>query len=195
MAGVVRALPEVEAVAASQWGAEAVDALKAGEVLAALVRGPVDRKGIAAQVVGGYRDGHLALPADDPLASADVVPLRALAGRSVLVPDATVAPLVHQRTVAWFAEHGVEPRWRSHRMSTFDQIAAFVAAGYAVALVHSHLAATALPGVVLRPLEPAGPRYDVVLAWREGESSPELDAVRAVGRLLHEEVAERGAES
>ena len=184
VAALVAALPGVETVGEALWSAHALAHLEAGDVVAAVVRGPVARDGLASAAIGTYHDGYVAVPAADPLARAAAVSVEAFQARPFLVTDRAVAPSIHDRTVRFFAEHGVAPAWRRHRLQAYEQIMTFVAAGYAATLVHSHLAGTKFPGVVIRPLVERAPEYEVRATWRADDASPAVDAVRRAAAAL-----------
>ena len=168
---LVTALPGLETVGASMWSAEAQDALLAGDIEVAVVRGPAGRPGIRSALIGEHHDGYVAVAADDELARLDQVPLSAFQERPFLITERAVAPHVHDRTVSFFAAHGVAPVWRHHRLLGYDQIGPFVAAGYASTLVHSTVSAQLLPGVRMLPLAEAAPSYEIRVAWRANDDS------------------------
>ena len=105
------------------------------------------------------------------------MPLAAFQGRPFLITERALAPHVHDRTVGFFAGHGVAPVWRHNRLLGYDQIGPFVAAGYASTLVHSTVSAQLLPGVRTLPLVEAAPSYEIRVAWRASDDS-------ALARLL-----------
>jgi len=172
IARLVVALPGLETVGASTWSPDAQAALAAGDVVAAVVRGPVGHPGLASAVVGGYHDGYVAVSDQDPLAQGRTVSLSSFEGRPVLVNERALSPVVHDGTLGYFARNGVAPVWPQHRLLAYEQIAPFVTAGYAAALVHSHLRAADLPGVRVLPLHEAAPRYEVRVVWRADDQSP-----------------------
>lgn len=184
VATLVAALPGVETVGESLYSAHALERLEAGDVAAAVVRGPVARDGLMSVVIDAYHDGYVALAEADPLAPEASLSVGAFQGRPFLVGDHTLVPTVHNRTVRFFAEHGVAPAWRWHRIQAYEEIMAFVAAGYAATLVHSHLARTAFPGVVIRPLVERAPEYEVHVTWRADDASPAVDTIRRVATAL-----------
>ncbi len=174
---LVVALPGLETVGASMWSAEAEDALLAGDIEVAVVRGPASRPGIRSALIGEHHDGYVAVAVGDELARLDQVPLSAFQERPFLITERAVAPHVHDQTVRFFAAHGVAPVWRHHRLLGYDQIGPFVAAGYASTLVHSTVSAQPLPGVRMLPLAEAAPSYEIRVAWRADDDS-------ALARLL-----------
>ncbi len=170
-------LPGLETVGESMWSSAGLDAVARGDIAAAVVRGPVDRAGLSSTVLGSHDDGFVALAPDDPLAAQQQVSVQDFQARPFLITERSLAQVVHDGTVAFFAAHGVAPSWRHHRLMGYEQIAPFVAAGYAATLVHStlvdfHLGEVELPGVRVLPLVENAPRYEVAVAWRQDDPSP-----------------------
>ena len=165
-------LPRLETVGESMWSSAGLDAVSRGEVAAAVVRGPVHRAGLHSTIIGSHHDGYVALAQDDPLATLPAVSIQAFEGRSFLINERSLAETVHDSTVAFFAAHGVAPRWRHHRLLGYEQIGPFVAAGYAATLIHSHLGGADLPGVTILPLTDHAPEYEIAVVWREDDRSP-----------------------
>jgi DNA-binding transcriptional LysR family regulator len=170
--------PEVSVVARSMWSAEALAAVSGGTAAAALVRVPVTDPLLDSQLVAVYRDDHVAVAEELPFAAAERVSVRDLDGLPVLIPERDVAPHVHDLTAALFERHGVAPRWHGHRLQGLESILPLVSAGMGSALVHSHMADLSYPGVAIRPLAEDGPRYELRLAWRQGDGSPGVVALR-----------------
>lgn len=189
VARVTQAHPEAEIVGRSMWGREAVGAVQEGDLTAAIVRGPVTGSDLETVPFGTSTDGFVALPEDDPLVKRPTVELSALGGRAVLVPDREAAPLVHDATLRFFADHAVAPVWRRHAVQEYGQEMTLVAAGVGAALVHTHLADERYPGVAIRRLEPAGPTYDLVVVLRGTDRSPVARTVRELrpgeGMIVH----------
>ncbi len=176
-ADLLARLPGLETVGESMWSSQALDAVTRGDIAAAVVRGPIDRPGLDLKFLGSHHDGFVALAPDDPLATQQQVSVQDFQARPFLITERSLAPTVHDGTVAFFAAHGVAPIWRHHRLMGYEQIAPFVAAGYAATLVHStlvhpHRGEVDLPGVRVLPLVEAAPSYEVAVAWRQNERSP-----------------------
>jgi DNA-binding transcriptional LysR family regulator len=170
--------PEVDVVARSMWSAEALAAVSHGQASAALVRVPVADPLLESDLIAIYRDDHVAVGADEPAAVAERVSVRDLDRRPVLIPERDAAPHVHDTTAALFERHGVEPRWRPHRLQSYDAILPLVSAGMGSALVHSHMADLTFPNVMIKPLAEDGPNYELRLVWRQGDGSPGVIAAR-----------------
>jgi DNA-binding transcriptional LysR family regulator len=170
--------PEVAVVARSMWSAEALAAVSARTAAAALVRVPVTDPLLDSELIAVYRDDHVAVRTDDAVAGAERVSVRDLDGLPVLIPERDAAPHVHDTTAALFARHGAAPEWRRHRLQGLEAILPLVSAGMGSALVHSHMADLSFPGVAILPLAEEGPSYELLLAWRQGDGSPGVVAVR-----------------
>lgn len=195
VAELVSVLPGLEAVGHSLWGVQGLEALESAEVDAAVVRGPVSRQGISTVTIGEYRDGYVAVSEHDQAAGMSTASLELFQGRPFLVPERALAPVVHDRTVSFFAEHGVAPLWRHHRLQSYEQMMTFVAAGYAAGLVHSHVADAEFPGVRIVPLAQTAPAFQVLVAWRTGDTSPAVARIAAVAVGMAREHAGSGPAS
>jgi len=171
-ADLLARLPGLEMIGESMWSTVGLDAVTRGDIAAAVVRGPVERPELHSTRIGSHRDGFVALAADDPLAAQEEVSIQAFQARPFLITERSLAEGVHDRTVAYFAAHGVAPSWRHHRLMGYEQIGPFVAAGYAATLIHCHLDDLELPGVRILPLVERAPRYDVAVVWRKDDHSP-----------------------
>ncbi len=177
---IVDAHPGLDIVGRSMWGAQALAAVRGGELTAALVRGPVTEADVVATPFGSYEDSFLAVPAGDALARRRRISLTTLEGRAVLVNERDVAPHIHDTTVRFFAAHGVAPIWRHHRVQDYAQEMTLVAAGVGATLVHSHQATASYPGVVIHPLVQTGPRYDLQVVCRSTDTSAVARTIRAL---------------
>ena len=171
-AELVARLPGLETVGESLWSSAGLDAVARGDIAAAVVRGPVERVGLNSMSIGSHRDGFVAVAQEDPLATQEQVSVQDFQARPFLITERSLAEAVHDRTVAFFAAHGVAPSWRHHRLMGYEQIGPFIAAGYAATLIHSHLGQVDLPGVRILPLAERAPRYEVAVAWRQDDHSP-----------------------
>ncbi|RIX28628.1 LysR family transcriptional regulator [Amnibacterium setariae] len=179
LARLTESVPALQPTGRSMWSDEAASAVQRGEVDAAILRGPVLRSGLDELVVGETIDTLLAIPDSDPLARVERPLTRGdLDGRPVLLTDRAVAPGLHDRIVAWFADADAHPRWRSHRMQSHELLLPFVAISGATALVHDHMTSAAPHGVSIRALAEPGPRSPVLLVTRSGDRSGPVRALR-----------------
>jgi DNA-binding transcriptional LysR family regulator len=135
IAAIAEAHPNLEVVGRSVWSSEAVGALDAGTIEAAVVRDPVPGPAYEWLALGDYHDDHVAIAAADPLADHDELTLADLEDRPVLVPERRLAELVHDATLAFFAEHAVTPRRRYHGVQDYAQLMTLVAGGQGACLV------------------------------------------------------------
>lgn len=164
-------LPGLETVGESMWSSAGLDAVIRGDIAAAVVRGPVDRAELRSKSIGSHHDGFVALAQHDPLAGQGQVSIQEFQARPFLITERSLAQAVHDGTVAFFAAHGVAPSWRHHRLMGYEQIAPFVAAGYAATLVHSTITEIELPGVRVLPLVETAPTYEISVVWRQDDRS------------------------
>ena len=174
---LVRALsaarPEAAVSVREMDTADAMEALRRGEVDIALLRDDRARPPIRIRPLG---DDHLlvALPEGHALLSApDPLPLGLLADEAMLMLPRSISPAYADAMVAACREAGFAPRAVREVGSAMAQLG-FVSAGLGVALVSSGMARLRPPGVAFRAL--AGPirAVGVALAWnaeREGEAA------------------------
>ncbi|MCA3362020.1 MAG: LysR family transcriptional regulator [Roseomonas sp.] len=153
--------------------AEALEALRRGEVDLALLRSDRDRAPIKLRPLGEDRlaaalpEGHAILSGPDPL------PLAALAEAPMLMLPRAISPAYSDAMTAACHAAGFTPRVVREVGSAMAQLG-FVAAGLGVALVSEGMARLNPPGVAFRIL--AGPirGVGVTLAWnaeRENEAT------------------------
>ena len=155
--------------------ADAVEALRRGEVDFALARLDRDRPPLRVLPLGtdaliaALPDGHPLLNRPNPL------PLAALAGEPLVLLPRSISPAYFDRQVTACREAGFEPVAMREVGSAMAQLA-FVAAGLGVALVSSGMAVLRPPGVAFRGL--AGPvaSVGVALVWN---AERETEAARA----------------
>jgi DNA-binding transcriptional LysR family regulator len=174
---IVRAMQAVRPEAAigvrEMDTAEALEALRRGEVDLALLRADRDRAPIKLRPLGEDRLAA-ALPEGHPiLAGPDPLPLAALAEAPMLMLPRAISPAYSDAMTAACHAAGFTPRVVREVGSAMAQLG-FVAAGLGVALVSEGMARLNPPGVAFRIL--AGPirGVGVALAWnaeRENEAT------------------------
>jgi DNA-binding transcriptional LysR family regulator len=154
--------------------ADAVEALRRGEVDLALLRLERDRHPLRLKPLG--RDMlAAALPLGHALAADTApLPLSALADEPMLVLPRGISPAYSDAMVAACHAAGFAPRVTREVGSAMAQLG-FVAAGLGVALVSAGLARLRPPGVAFRALEGPIHAVGVALAWNEERES---EAVR-----------------
>ena len=172
--GMQAARPSSAIVVREMDTADAVEALRRGEVDLALLRLDRDRHPVRLRSLG--RDVlAAALPEAHPLATAspgDDAPLdlAALADEPMLVLPRAISPAYSDAMVAACRDAGFAPRAEREVGSAMAQLG-FVAAGLGVALVSAGMARLRPPGVAFRAL--AGPIHavGVALAWHAERES------------------------
>jgi DNA-binding transcriptional LysR family regulator len=161
--------------------ADAVEALRRGEVDFALARLDRDRPPLRVLPLG--TDALVAaLPEGHPLlAEGGPLPLAALAGEPLVLLPRSISPAYFDRQVTACREAGFEPVAMREVGSAMAQLA-FVAAGLGVALVSSGMAVLRPPGVAFR--EVAGPvaSVGVALVWNGERETEAARAAIAVAR-------------
>ncbi|MGW5419122.1 LysR family transcriptional regulator [Streptomyces sp. NPDC003943] len=147
-----------------------------GEVDAALLRGPVEIPGLAAEELLTERR-VAAVPADSPLATRDTLTLAELATQTAILNP------VSGTTTLDLWPPAARPRSTLTVANTDDWLTA-IAAGRGIgvsaastAALHPH------PGVAYRPL-PDAPPLPVLLAWRDGDRHPATGELVEMARQI-----------
>jgi DNA-binding transcriptional LysR family regulator len=164
--------------------ADAVEALRRGEVDLALLRLDQDRHPIRLHSLGPDVLAA-ALPAAHPLAAgAGPLDLSALADEPMLVLPRAISPAYSDAMVAACRAAGFAPRAEREVGSAMAQLG-FVAAGLGVALVSAGMARLRPPGVAFRDLSGPIQAVGVALAWHaERESEVTRLALALAGGLF-----------
>jgi DNA-binding transcriptional LysR family regulator len=142
--------------------------LEAGSLDVGMVRPPLDHERLDSLII--MRDWFtVALPAGDPLARLEEVPIQALHQRNYIAwsPIAKYFYLILDRL---FQDAGVRPR-TVVSMAQPPGMLAMVRAGLGLAVVPAAMGSLAFSGIVLRPLvapgmDPAVLKLEYLLAWR-----------------------------
>ena len=188
--GLRAAAPDSALAVREMDTADAVEALRRGEVDFALARLDRDRPPLrvlplgADALVVALPEGHPLLAGSGPLA------LAALAGEALVLLPRSISPAYFDRQVTACRAAGFEPVAMREVGSAMAQLA-FVAAGLGVALVSSGMAVLRPPGVAFREL--AGPvaSVGVALVWNgERETEAARAAIGVAGRVFP--AAEKG---
>ena len=189
--GLRAAAPDSALAVREMDTADAVEALRRGEVDFALARLDRDRPPLRVLPLGA--DALVvALPEGHPLlAEPGPLPLAALAGEALVLLPRSISPAYFDRQVTACRAAGFEPVAMREVGSAMAQLA-FVAAGLGVALVSSGMAVLRPPGVAFRAL--AGPVASVGrgagLERRSGRPRRRGPAVGVAGRVFP--AAEKG---
>jgi DNA-binding transcriptional LysR family regulator len=163
--------------------ADAVEALRRGEVEFALLRLDRDRPPLrvlplgADRLVAALPEGHALLAEPGPL------PLAALAQEPLMLLPRSISPAYFDAQVAACREAGFEPVAVREVGSAMAQLA-FVAAGLGVALVSSGMAAIRPPGVGFRDLAGQVGAVGVALAWNAERETEGARLAREVARAV-----------
>ncbi|WP_153504179.1 LysR family transcriptional regulator [Cumulibacter manganitolerans] len=177
------ALPDVEIVLSGEMLTPAqTAALLHGTIDLGVLRGPVDAPELA---VLPLADEPLiaALPDPHPLASAESLDLRDLAGSRFVGYPGGRRSVVHAAVTEACARAGFSPDIAIEAAETAT-IVSLVAAGAGVALLPESVRHLTIPGVRYVPLTPAPPLVRLAAAWRKDDASPLLARVLDVVRGL-----------
>ena len=146
----------------------------------AVVRRPVDEKLYESEVL--FEEEFVALLADShALASRKSLRLAELATQPLLMYDRCLGPGVYDKTLALFKAAGVHPRVVGGQPPPYEQGAMMLVAsgeGYYVGIASPYTQTHRASGVAVVPLDEAGARLDVRIAWSRGVTS------RAVGEFV-----------
>jgi len=147
---------------------ELATALRQGRVLAVFERWLPDDPDIRSELVAQERL-LLAVKADHPLASHDVVEVGALRDQLLIIG---MAPTMATQAIVLCRSHGFEPRF-APPASDITMTALMAAAGLGVAVVPESMGNVHLPGVAYRPLQ-TRTVMDLYCYHLRGEASPLL---------------------
>lgn len=157
--------------------------LSPGEQIAALRRGELDVALLGAAGRGIDREFYVrklavlpvlvALPAHHALVSKTELRMADLRGQSFIgAPDSDLPG--HDR---WITALAKRAGFRARFVASADGLThglALVVAENAVALIPDYAKKISAPGVVLRPLRDAAARWDFMVAWQRGKTTPPL---------------------
>ncbi len=163
--------------------ADAVEALKRGEVDFALVRLDTDRPPLRVLPLGD-EVMLVALPEAHPLAEGEgPLPLAALAEEPLMALPRSINPAYFDRLISACRAAGFEPHTVREVSSAMAQLA-FVAAGLGVGLVSSGMARLRPPGVAFRMLADPVESVPVALVWNADRETDAARAAVAVARRI-----------
>lgn len=129
----------------------------------------------------------VALPEDHRLSGLSCIPLRELAAEPFILFPRHTRPELFDQIISSCQKAGFSPNIVQEAYP--PQIAiGLVSAGIALSLVSSSLQNIRLPGVVYRPLSDTIPAGEIVVAWRQDDSSP---TVRALLQIVDETAPSR----
>src|SRR4051794_6378120 len=176
-------LPHVEIDIRGEMLAPAqVRALLSGDVDIALLRPPVDTPNVHCERL--RRDRLIAaLPADDPLASAEVLRLGDLRGADFIAHAGQGRSVMGGLLTAVCADAGFAPRIR-HEVSETSTLVTLVAAGLGVAVVPAPTADLDVAGVTYRQLEPSSLGVELIAARLVNAASPAIERALEVLRAI-----------
>jgi DNA-binding transcriptional LysR family regulator len=119
-------------------------------------------------------DFVLVLPEHHPLTAKSTVPLTALKGQSLILPDTDVLPFYHQ-VIDACRQCGFNPNLDlSIRSGGLITLLSLVAMGLGLSIMPSHIKILHREGVVHRPIEGLNLCRHITLVWRKDDHSPVL---------------------
>jgi DNA-binding transcriptional LysR family regulator len=156
--------PTVRPVLTAARRPELLDLLRRHELDLAVLDGPVADAAFETEVLVEY-DTVLLLPAAHPLGDEAEVDIGQLSDEEFVLLDRTVAPGLHDRTIAMCDSAGFSPHV-SLEVQDPGLVPLAVASGAGVAVTGSnHVADRSFAGVRARPLVGADPMTSVLVAW------------------------------
>jgi DNA-binding transcriptional LysR family regulator len=167
-----RAFPALEWRLGAATSEAQVQALRAGELDAGLIRPPERRPGLALLPIA--REGLSAmLPVDHLLAGRSPLQLADLQGWPLILYPRAEDPAVRDRILSACNNAGFEPRV-AEESGEFAATAGLVAAGVGIALVVGTDYAGLPPSLALTPLTGDTPAWTLALAWDGASASPSV---------------------
>jgi DNA-binding transcriptional LysR family regulator len=153
VAALRRLIPDLGLALVDGSPAAHVAAIRAGRLDLALVRGPAGGPGLRA--VELWREPlHAVLPAAHPDAAAAALPVAALAGMVLRLPDRTAEPALHDTVLAAVHAAGVVPHLGRPVTSAQDAVVEIGASRDEVTIAYCG-PGPLTPAVAVRPLDPA----------------------------------------
>jgi DNA-binding transcriptional LysR family regulator len=155
-----------------------IRALEDREIDVGVLPAPAPGKGFETELLIGA-PLILALPAGHRLARRKTVPLRLLAAEPFVSFPMTMKTRLLAMTTEACTNAGFIPTviQEAQQVST---LLALVSSGLGITIVPRWVAALHPPGIAYREIAPAGPRYDLLLVWQEGNTDSALLNFRAV---------------
>lgn len=171
--------PGVQLSLSEMSSAAQIAAVRAGELDLGLVHAMREPEGLRTQRV--YSQSlWVCLRSQSPWANLEQVDLDQLGQEKLMLVSREVSPDYHDAVLDVCASLRWRPR-SVHGLQHWLSVVALVAQGSGVGLAPEALARAGLPGVVMRPVLQALPRYDTYAVWREGQDHAALEAfVRAL---------------
>jgi DNA-binding transcriptional LysR family regulator len=155
-------------------GARQIDALRSGMIDVALVRGPVESEGLLSSRLHSYRL-IAALPERHPLSQRKHVEVADLAYEPFIEFNRYGATGLHDLVRGVCAEAGFVPQV-VQSVDSLDTLAACVAAGMGVSLVHDVVRMLPIDGIAYLSIKPASPPVDLSCVRRADDLNPLLPA-------------------
>jgi DNA-binding transcriptional LysR family regulator len=116
----------------------------------------------------------LVLPESHPLTARSIVPLTALKGESLILPDLDVLPFYHQ-VIDACRQCGFEPRLDlSLRSGGLITLLSLVSMGLGLSVLPGHTQILHREGIVHRPIQGLDLRRHITLVWRKNDPLPVL---------------------
>lgn len=160
-------------------------AFRAGQIRVGFLYPPVHDRNLAVEtiltepLVVAFPEGHR-------LETFTRVPPDTLADEPQILLSRERAPAYHDLVVGFCRDVGFTLRVR-HEADHPQQVLSLVAAGMGIALVPASAVTVERRELHHRPLDPAGPPFELAVAWRQSDASPVLhtflDFVRSRARV------------
>jgi DNA-binding transcriptional LysR family regulator len=178
--------PAVRPVLTAGRRPELLDRLRRRELDLAVLDGPVTDAAFATEVLVEH-DAVVLVPATHRLADEPQVGVAQLRDEDLVLVDRTVAPGVHDRTIALCDAAGFSPRV-GLEVQEPDLVPLAVASGAGVAVVGSnHVADQSCAGVVSRPLAGTEPLTSALVAWiDDGATRQAVEFVEVLVQVARE---------
>ncbi|MBI2203547.1 MAG: LysR family transcriptional regulator [Candidatus Rokubacteria bacterium] len=147
-------------------------AFRAGQIQVGFLYPPVHDRNLAVETILA-EPLVVAFPEGHRLESFTRVPPDTLADEPQILLSREQAPAYHDLVVAFCRDVGFTLRVR-HEAEHPQQVLSLVAAGMGIALVPSSAVTVERRELRHRPLDHAGPQFELAVAWRRSDASPVL---------------------
>jgi DNA-binding transcriptional LysR family regulator len=183
--------PDVQLQVLELNAPDQIRALRDERIQVAFLRPPVHDRSLTVERIVTERL-VVAFPSGHRLEAWRRVPLKRLADEPHIVVPRQRAPVYHDLVTRFCRDMGFTVRPR-HEIDHPHGVLSLVAAGLGISLVPASALTNERDGVHHRPLAPAGPAVELVVAWRRAQRSPQLHAFLDVVRDHARAIRRRGA--
>jgi DNA-binding transcriptional LysR family regulator len=142
--------------------------------------------GLSCLAMHDYRQDHLAVPVDHPLADREQLTVYDLQGQRLLLPSPDMDATHGTRILDFLTGHGIVADHRFQPFGSEEEVVDIVSAGLGVVFVgeSTWLRWGSVPEIRIRKLEGAAPSLSQLMVWRDEDPSPATRAFVRVARTI-----------